>query len=83
MTSKRHVTATDKADADAILDVLEGHVYGASIEDGAREIAKVAIAKLLADKREEWIACAMVRVEREFKVTRRKDERFRENRKEG
>lgn len=69
--SKPHVCASDKADADAILDVLEGHVYGQSIEDAARKTAKAAIAKLLADKREEWLTLAMIRAEHTFRIKRK------------
>jgi len=66
---KGHVTAVDLADADMIVDVV--NALATDPTGDWDRVAKNTIAKLLADKREEWIACAMVRVEREFKVTRR------------
>ncbi len=69
MSRKGHVTATDNADAAMVLDVLES-AMNAGIDPGVRTVAGNTIARLLADKREEWIACALLRVERTFRVKR-------------
>lgn len=68
MAKRGHVTAVDLQDAEMLLDTIEALV-GAS--GGPRKVAGNTIARFLADKREEWLLCAMTRVEREFRVKRR------------
>ena len=65
---KGHVTATDNADTDALIAEVGYALRG---DPGERDQARKSIARFLADKREEWLLCAMVRVEREFRVKRK------------
>jgi hypothetical protein len=63
-----HITAVDLADAEMLVDVVE------SLSDGlgtTRTQSRNTIARFLADKREEWISVAMLRVEATFRVKRR------------
>jgi len=68
---KGHVTATDVADAVRLLDVIEAAI-NAGIDPSVRVGAGNTLARLLADKREEWIGIAMLRVERLYAVKARK-----------
>jgi LmbE family N-acetylglucosaminyl deacetylase len=67
---KGHVCASDTADAEALLDAIEaGH--RAQFDEDVRPTMKRTIAKLLADKREEWLTLAMIRAERTFRIKRK------------
>lgn len=59
---RRHITATDRADAEHLRAILL---------EGPKQHIEPLLARFLADKREEWIACAMVRAERMYQLKAR------------
>lgn len=66
-----HVTAVDVADAKVLINTINN--AGASHSTDGFASAVKTIARLLAGKREEWIACALIRAERMYQLKARKD----------